>query len=386
MDYPQVKVLSPELSLLGFINNYTSLRLKRSWQGVGDFEIHTPVLDPEIIKIGNIIMLDNARKNGIITGIKSSFSSNKLDITITGTTLNGLASRRIVLPFANDTLNHLNGGYFCCPHKTAADTVLTPIPAETIIKSFAKQGFGFGDQARNFSNLAFGVDRKRGNSSLWRSRYEQLDEVLQAISEYCDIGWEIYPVLGSNKYLLFNVIMGVDRSCSQSTNSRVIISKDFGSAADITYTVDVSGFKNVAYAGGVGEDADRTVVAVSNEVEMPTGYDRYEIFEDCGTLEIAETDEDISLSEEGKHKLLDYAKVEALTATLTTSGSFAYGEDYDLGDIVTVADRDLGIEQDMRLTEVEECYEPATIQIRGVLGNSAAHLGRVIRSLIPTAR
>lgn len=386
MNIPYVKFLSQQLETIGVLANYTSLRFNQLWQGVGDFEIHTSEFDSECFKIGNIVMLDSAYKTGIITGVKSSLNGNKRDITITGTTLNGLASRRIVLPFSDDNLNHLNGGYFCCPYKTSADSTITPVPAETILKSFARQGFKAGGDSRQFPNLALVVDSGRGMESVWMSRYEQLDDVLQSIAEYCDMGWRIYPVFVDEPYLVFNVNPGVDRSCSQSENSRVIISPEFGSASEITYTTSDEGYKNVAYAGGVGEDADRVVLAVTNEDTMPTGYDRYEVFADCGTLEVAETDESLSLADEGKHKLTEYTKVNSLTATLTTTGSFRYGVDYDIGDLVTVVDRAIGVNQDMRLTGVEECYEASTIQVRGVLGESPAHLGRTIRSMLPTKR
>lgn len=397
MKYPDIKILSQELDMLGVIDYYTSLRHKRSWQGIGDFEFHIPRFDPELIKIGNIIMLDNKYKNGIITGFKSSFNAGKRDIAVTGTTLDGLASRRIVLPFEDtDTSNlgTLNGGYFCCPHKTASDTKLEEVPIETVMKTFARRGLLYDDNKdgneddnkRAFPNLAFIAGGECGKKGMWISRYEQLDAVLQQISEYYDVGWEIFLVLSDVKYLAFRVVPGIDRSCSQSVNTRVIISKEFGSAADITYSVDVSGYKNVAYAGGAGDDADRTVLAVTNEEAMPSGYDRFECFADCGTLEIAETETDMSLEDEGKHKLSDYSKSETLTATLTTTGSFAYGKDYELGDLVTVTDLDIGIEQDMRLTEVEECYEATSIQVRGVLGTSSANIGRTIKSWIPQIR
>lgn len=384
---PNIQVLSQGLEMIGVIDYYTSLRHKRSWQGVGDFEFHVSQFDPELIKVGNIIMLENVHKNGIITGFKSSFNSAKRDITVTGTTLNGLASRRIVLPFADKELNGLNGGYFCYPHKTSSETVLKAVAAETLLKTFAMQGFGAGDADRSFPNLDFADSLERGEASMWMSRYEQLDSVLQQISEYYDIGWEIYPKLTSGKKtLLFDVVMGVNRTSGQSNNSRVIISREFGSATDVSYSVDVSGYKNVAYAGGKGEDASRAVLSVTNEKNIPTGYDRFECFEDCGSLEIAETETDTSLEDEGKHKLSDHPKSETLTATLTTTGSFVYGQDYDLGDLVTVIDRDIGVEQDMRLVETEECYEATSIQARGILGTSATNIGRTIKSWIPQIR
>ena len=144
--------------------------------------------------------------------------------------------------------------------------------------------------------------------------------------------------------------------------------------------------KNVAYAGGAGEDENRTVLAVTNKQDMPAGLQRSEVFTDCGTLEASETDEAISLAEEGRHKLLDYRYEESMTAENNLSGSFIYGKDFDLGDLVTVSDRAINKSEDKRITEAEEYYEAKSVGVRLTFGTSAEHLNRVIKTFLPTVK
>ena len=110
------------------------------------------------------------------------------------------------------------------------------------------------------------------------------------------------------------------------------------------------------------------------------------MFEDCGSLEIAETETAISLSAEGKHKLKEYKLTETLTAEISQGGSFRYLEQWDLGDLVTVSDREIGLMQDLRITEVSESYEPDSSKITVTLGTAPERLSRIIKKFKPTIR
>ena len=179
---------------------------------------------------------------------------------------------------------------------------------------------------------------------------------------------------------------GVDRSANQSTNSRVILSRDYESIDSLTYTYDTASMKNLAYCGGVGEDFNRIYLAVTNDETTPKGLNRLEVFEDCGSLEVADTDTAISLSAEGKHKLKEYKLTETLTAQIAQGGSFEYLKHWNLGDVVTVSDREIGLMQDLRITEISESYEAESSQISVTLGTSPERLSRVIRKIKPTIR
>lgn len=378
---PSIKILSAKLELLGEFDNYTSLQFKRSWQSTGSFEIHfVERSPPQAMAVGNIIMIDNdTNRCGQINYCQQQHSKVGIELVVKGLTLNGIMAQRIVMPYTDKA----NKGYFCVPKKVDGQVVV-PVAAETILKTFVRGQFPDTATDPRYIPLTIPEDQQRGLKTVWLSRYDQLDTVLTDVCEYCDCGYTVYPDLATKSFV-FDIALGIDRSANQNINSRVIMSTDFESISDITYLHDISTFKNVGYAGGAGDDEDRIVLAVTNDDNMPTGLERYETFLDCGTLEAAETDESLSLADEGKHKLQDSKPKKSLTAT-AQSGSFIYRKNWDLGDLVTVCDKALNIFADKRITEVQETYEPNKIDIIPTFGTAPEHLNRVIQKLLPQTR
>lgn len=380
MEYPSIKVLSQDFELLDEIDTYTSLRFKRSWQSYGEFELHVVGYNNNL-SISNYIMLDNnTDKVGIIKSLNTSLTTRGVETIAKGYHLNGIMTQRIVLPY-EESANH---GYFCVP-KQVEGVATESVSAETIIKAFVRACFPYDTSDPRSIGLYIPENLHRGMYTVWLSRYEQLDEVLQKVCEYTDVGYRVYLDL-LNKRLACDLLEGVDRSSGQSENNRVIMSQNFESINSLNWIIDTTKEKNVVYAGGAGEDENRLVLAVTNKKEMPTGLNRTEVFSDCGTLEVAETDEAISLEEEAKHKLLDYKSQESMTAENNLSGSFIYGKDFDLGDLVTVADSTINKMEDKRITEIEECYEARALSVKLTFGTASAHLNRVIKSFLPTVK
>ena len=380
MDYPSIKILSNDLTFLSELDVYTSLRFKRAWQSYGDFEIHLIGQQPHA-QIGNYIMLNNnADKVGIIKSVTHNAGPEGITTTLKGYHLNGIMTQRIVLPYT-DNANH---GYFCVPKKAAGQAVV-PVPAETVLKSFVKACFPEKQNDPRHIDMLIAEDKLRGNKTVWLSRYDQLDEVLQSICEYTDAGYKV-QLDTANKTLVFDISTGVDRTAGQNANSRVIMSTEYESINSLDIQDDKTKQKNVGYAAGVGEDENRLVITITNDDTMPVGLERSEVFIDCGTLEAAETDESLSLSDEGKHKLLDYKTQKSITAGYNFGGSFTYGRDFDLGDLVTIADRQLNLQVDKRITEIEECYEAKSISINLTFGTAPEHLNRVIKSFLPAVK
>lgn len=386
MEIPSIKILSPDLQLLNEVDLYTSLQLTRSWQGVGSFELHI-IGSQKNISAGNLIMLGNdGHRAGIIRAVTKTVDVNGITTTVTGQTLDGFTAQRVIIPSTNAN----NGGYLALPSVTSSSKTL---PAETILKVFAGACFGSDTSRSSYyaldenrrTNIEIAITKGRGLQTNWLARYDLLNEILQSVSEYCDCGWEIYIDL-KNRKLIFDYVAGIDRSVNQSENSRVILSRDYESIDSLTYSYDKTPYKNLAYCGGVGEDFDRIYLAVTNDKSIPKGLNRFEVFEDCGSLEIADTDTAISLSAEGKHKLKEYKLTETLTAEIAQGGSFEYLKHWNLGDLVTVSDREIGLMQDLRITEISESYEAESSQISVTLGTSPERLSRVIKKIKPTVR
>ena len=380
MKPPLITVIDRSFALKAQIDIYTSFLLNRKWQGMGDWQLVLPASaqGADKLKKGNIILLgSDGHRSGYIEVITSNEGENDTVLTVTGKTLQGLASQRITLP-DNDEYNY---GYDNVPKLTGADITPAAVPAETVLKTYAKRHMAEPDDPkRKFSALEIAKDLKRGKEILWSSRLEALSDVLRSISEYCDTGWEIYVDLKKKK-LVFDIVEGVDRSYGQSENSRVIFSRDFDNILHSTYTDSLEGYRNLAYAGGAGEGADRTVLKITAEDSEPEGWERREVFLDCGSLEVVETDTAMSLSDEALHKLKEYEKRETLTAAVADTVSFAYLKKWDLGDKVTVVSKAAGVRLDTRITEVSERYESSGIGLDVTFGTPKADLGRVIKSI-----
>lgn len=385
MNVPLITVIDRNFALQAQIDIYTSLLLNRKWQGVGDWQLVLPITAKGADKLrkGNIILLgSDGHRSGYIEGIAANEGDNGVMLTVTGKTLQGLASQRITLP-DNDQYNY---GYDNVPKLTGEDISPAAVSAETLLKTYAKRHLTEPDDPkRKIPELVVANDLKGGRKTLWSSRLETLSDVLQGISEYCDIGWEIYVDLKKKK-LIFDIVEGVDRSYSQSENSRVIFSRDFDNIQSSTYTDSIEGYRNLAYAGGAGEGADRIILKVTAEDAEPEGWDRREVFLDCGSLEIVETNTAMSLSDEALHKIKEYRKTEALTAAVTDTASFAYLKKWNLGDKVTVVSKAAGVRLDTRITEVSERYESGGVGIDVTFGTPKADLGRVIKSIKGSTR
>ena len=389
MKIPVIRIIDTGGSLLAEIDRYTSLYFKRSWQGVGDFQFVLPVDGQELpsIQPGRYVMLDNdGQRAGIIRSLEYTEDNRGPVLSVTGVTLNGLAAQRITVPKdwkpsdeEEEDQTDPNGGYDNVPEVTKDNPTPTPVAAETILKTYASRHMAAPIDPTRLFPMKVNPDLGRGMKTVWMSRYERLDAVLQKAAEYCDIGWEIY--LDETGTLHFDVMTGVDHSVSQEENSPVLFSLDFESIKSLNHLQDLSSYLNLGYAAGVGEGADRVVLKVTNEETEPTAFSRFETFLDCGELSILQSDTAMSLQDEGKHQLKVYEKQESLSAVVSPESSFVYGVDWALGDLVTIQSRIGDVSLDARIAEIAERYESTQMGIDVTFGTAPLHLGRVIQSL-----
>ncbi len=385
MKAPIITVIDREFALQAQIDIYTSFLLNRKWQSVGDWQLVLPASaqGADKLKKGNIILLGaDGHRSGYIESTVTDENESGVVLTVSGKTLQGLASQRITLP-DNDKFNY---GYDNVPKLTSNEINSAPIAAETVLKSYVRRHMTEPDDPkRRFTALETAKDLKRGAKTLWSSRLEALSDVLWDICEYCDIGWEIYADI-KRKRLVFDIAEGVDRSYGQSENSRVIFSRSFENILSSSYTSSFEGYRNLAYAGGAGEGADRTVLKITAEDSEPEDWERREIFLDLGSLGVVETDTAMSLSDEALHKMKEYVRIETLTASIAETKSFEYLEKWDLGDKVTVVNKAAGVRLNTRITEVSERYESGSCGVDVTFGAPKAELGRVIRSIRGTPK
>ena len=331
-----VRVLSPELTLLGDIGVCQNVQLTRRLYRPGVFTLTLKPDDPYAQRLlpGNIIMLDrNPQKCGIIEYREERLDVGKETLTVKGRTLEGLLTERLTVP-PSQTEQYYEGW----------DRIRGP--AETVMKHYVSAHFSEAESPeRNFPLLTVAPDLERGGEFPWQARFTPVSDVLADMFEYTRMGYAITLDLAAKK-LVFDVVPGTDHTAGQSINGRVVFSRGFGNLSTLVYTRDSFEYRNVGYAGGAGQDEDRLIYQIGEA----SGIDRREVFLDCGGAEIDE------LIDTGTAKLAEYAPRVSVEAEVQ-QGPFYCGVHYDLGDWVTVEDKSRGLVMDTQIIEMTEIHE-----------------------------
>ncbi|WP_017435153.1 siphovirus ReqiPepy6 Gp37-like family protein [Saccharococcus caldoxylosilyticus] len=366
-----IRLLTPQLDLLAEIDNYESLLFTRRWHEVGEFElrINRHKKHTELLQRGNLIMLGaSSNKVGIIRhreielDEKGKASENWL---VKGIALKGVMAQRIVVPPANDSHDRAIG---------AAETIMKHYVNNHIVNPI--------DVKRKIDMIVFASDQQRGSSVSWESRFKNLADELIEISKASGLGWDVFLDFQQKKWI-FDVFEGRNLTVNQTENPPVIFSPQFESLKQLSFVESDYNYKNFGYIAGQGEGEDRRVV----EVGESEGLSRIETFIDA--RDISEEDENqqalpeeqviAKLRERGQQKLSEFTQDFFLEGQILTNSPFVYEKDYDLGDIVTIQNREWGITRDARITEIKEIYEPGGFQIEATFGESRPTLVKKLK-------
>lgn len=332
-----IRVFSPDLVFLGEIDDYGSLIYTRKWSAHGEFQITIPEINP-LLAAGNIIMLGtDPRKNGIIKYVQCSEQDGY--ITVKGYSLLWLLSGRVTVPPAGSSYFTATG--------SAEDIMLALVGQNAANPT---------DSKRKIPLLTCATSQGRGITMTWQSRYAGLLSDLTELARVSGLGIGI-EIDYDTPAMVFRVYQGADRSASQSAVPPVLFSPDYDNLYQRVYTYNATESRNTAYVAGQGEGADRDVVIVGDE---NTGMDRMETFVDARDLEDAS-----ELPERGETKLASMQPVSSYTSSVIPRG---YETDWDLGDIVTIQDREYGLQLDRRVDEVEESSDASRDLITPTFG------------------
>lgn len=379
-DMASIYVFDPDTAeYLGEVDAYTSCVLERSWQGVGDCQIvmDTRCAGAELLQVGRIITVGNAwHKAAILTAERLDGARGSHRRTLTGVELKGIARLRITVPpTAQEDPDAL--GY---------DRVIGA--GEEVLRHYAeKHMVNPTSEYRKIPLLELepAADPPRGKETPWQTRYENLQDVLTDIAEYCDIGWNVAMDYPRRRWLL-TVSAGRDLTVGrEGAETFVAFEEDFRNLTTSSYTYDRGGYTNALYLGGAGEDENRLVIVryVDEEHELLeeplSGLARAEEMIDVGNVELPDEAE-----YEGLHKYVSgFSPLRTLTAQISPAGPFVYEADWDLGDKVTVQVRDaavgLSVRMDARILTIEETYERGGQSLRVTFGKEEPTIGQALR-------
>jgi Siphovirus ReqiPepy6 Gp37-like protein len=358
-----IRIIDNQFNLLAEIDQYESMFLIRRWSEVGELElrINRHMSGANLLTKGNIILVGDAlHKVYIIKHREVELDENgkaSENWNVKALALKSVLGQRITLP----------------PLTTAYDNKQGD--AETVMKHYVDNNvISPSDADRIITNVSSATNQNRGMTVSWRSRFKNLAEELTNISLFSGIGWNVSLDIQQLKWV-FDVSEGRELTVNQSTLPPVIFSPQFDSLRSLHYTESELNYKNIAYVAGQGEGIDRRVV----ELGADTGLNRHEIFIDA--RDVAEETEDDppqprpeqdiidDLTDRGQQELNGLLQEKYLEGQILTNSPFKYEQDYDLGDIVTIQNKDWNVTMNARITEIKEIYERSGFQIEATFGN-----------------
>lgn len=348
-----IRIIDTNFRLLGEISRYSSLIITRKWGGVGVLEmrVNRHMAGAEHLRKGVILFPFNELNKAHVVQHMEIELDDRGRVTenwlIRAPHIKMMAQMRLTIPEEGETHDVFKGH-----------------PAEAMKYLFDRHVANPSNPDRAFPSVTV-TDRMFGGGDFeWQSRYRELAEELEEISIITGVGWTVELDIKEKK-MVFVPSVGVDRTFEQTENSRMLFSPEWKTLHTLSFTDSSLDYKNVAIVAGQGEGLERKVTTVGEA----KGIDRYELFVDARDVEnevrpeegdpYPRPEEDIiaDLEKRGEQKLTEHEQVLHMEGKALPHPSFRYERDWDLGDVVTIRNKDWGITMDARITEVNEVYE-----------------------------
>lgn len=344
-----LRLFNYDFELVGIISQYESFIYQCYFQECGSFELHIYKDTNNADKLSTNVWLmlgNNTEKCFLVDTIEENFSEGKEKIVIKGTDLKGLMKRRITYTDNFDRVDN-----------TQAENVMK----HYVINHFIDSRLATDDTVklleRNMEILEVAETQDRGPSTVWQSRFENVHDLLRHISEDTGLGWTVYADLAKKKFI-FDVVEGTDRTLDQQSVPQIVFTKSKGNLKESKKYNDLSGWKNVAYVGGKGENEDRPIIVRGST----SGLNRREVFIDLNNIE--DPDE---LNSEGDKKLAEYKQINSTDGQVYSIENMEYEVDWFLGDKVTTKIN--GNVEHKIISAVRETYERNNMNIEVTFGD-----------------
>lgn len=214
----------------------------------------------------------------------------------------------------------------------------------------------------------------------------KIDKTFELSSEYGEHLSGLSNVAGFE----VQIKTGVDRTRGNGLNT-VIFSKSLSNIKRASYSYNSESDMNVAYIAGEGEGAERKWYEIQKDSENKrNAWNREELWIDARDIQ-SEGENDTTLTDEEYNKLIEQrayekfqenAVMDEYSATVNEHNQrYVYMRDYDLGDWVTIQDRDLSIEIDAQIVEVT-----TTLQNNEIINDITFEYGKANKTEIKDIR
>lgn len=346
-----INIIDRDFNFLGQIDEYESYMPSKSYHGVAGFELHlhenTKYADK--LQKENIIFTDVDK--AYIIHYRHLKTEDEI-MVIRGLELKSYLKRWLIFPPVNQAYFRINNN------------------VETIMKDYVQATLN----RKGVTNIVVSPNKNRGPRTVYQSRYKNLAEELEKISLASELGWDVRLDL-ENKRFVFDVIEGKNLTSSQNISPPAIFSIDYDNIAKQELIDSRLNYSNTAIVAGQGEGVDRSIAIIGDS----QGLDSFELFVDARDLE-----NDSDLPSRGEQKLAEVQEIFTFDSQVLTDKNLIYKEDFNLGDLVTIQNRNWDVTTDRRITEITEIYEKDGFRLDVSFGESLPTILDVVRKATDT--
>lgn len=321
------------------IDKYEFLRYFKRWQDLDEFEfqfsgdteqgqnlVTNGIVPSRNSFILNCVINGTSDFAGLIDVCSLTKSKSQKVWSVHGFGLDRYLSDRPILPPSGQSQDQYSG---------VAETLMKSLVDRHLINPITTGIDGITDSHRAV-DLVNEIDGLQGLSVSFDGRFQRLDECLKEIARSGgDLGFSV-EIVGTEKR--FRVGAGEDKTAT------AVFAIDLDNIESIDYVDDGLEYANVVIAAGQGEGIDRLVISRGDG----RNSGRREIFQDMRDLQTV-----AAMERRCESTLAERSVSRSFTATLLPGIGPAYLEDYRVGDLVTIRDDELGINEQIRIQEVE---------------------------------
>lgn len=312
------------------IDTYESFIWTERYSAYGDFELVIRSTAPtrKLLQVGTLLAINKSYRVMLVETVENFVEDDgSAKLKVYGRSIEALLEHRV------NQVSTISGG----TSVEYSEIIGTPgYVARTFFDTVCRNNFSIPQDKLPFlvAGSLFPAGSIPEPTDTITFRYEN-DSVYNSIKKVCDVyklGFRLVRN-GDESELYFDVYTGDDRTASQQTNEPVIFSTSLDNLSKPADLTSDASFKNVAYV--FGKNASKIVYA-DNYDSSVAGLDRRVLVVTASDIDLpVGAGLDQALIQKGKEELAQYRAVVAFEGEIPEFGSYAYGTDYDLGDLVS---------------------------------------------------
>lgn len=336
-------ILDDVLRRTSVVDRFESLIWTERYSSLGDFElvIHSTPENRALFQEGAMLGIVQSTRVMVVEVIADDTDADgRKVLKITGQSLEKIMLDRVAAidftpPFDKWVLTNQTPGNIARTIFNRICRSNTQFPQDNIPFLVAGSLYRAGNIAEPVDPITVEIERK--------SVYEALKELCDAYN----LGFRLHKGPDTSK-LYFDVYTGNDRTASQSLLTPVVFSSALDNLTNISQLTSTANAKNVAYVW-----TEKACIQVfSDGADANTsGFQRRVLQVDATDVDLDPGPELLSILEQrGKDALAKHRALRAFDGEIPQFGSYRYGMDYELGDLVEIFNAD-GEASQMRVTE-----------------------------------